>query len=85
VGVMGGSHGGSTTLASMAAPASSTGYLVAEKQRGFAAGIALYPGGGEQYGAWIPKRESTTARSPAIGDRVLRQAIEAAETVTRLP
>jgi len=57
VGVMGGSHGGSTTLASVAAPASSTGYLVAEKQRGFAAGIALYPSCGEQYGAWIPKRE----------------------------
>ena len=57
VGVMGGSHGGSTTLASMAAPASPRGYLVPEKQQGFAAGIALYPGCGEQYGAWIPKRE----------------------------
>lgn len=57
VGVMGGSHGGSTTLASMVTPASPTGYLVQEKQHGFAAGIALYPGCGDQYATWVPKRE----------------------------
>ena len=56
IGVMGGSHGGSTTLAAMVTPASSTGYLVQEKQHGFAAGIALYPGCSEQYAAWSVKR-----------------------------
>ena len=60
VGVMGGSHGGSTTLASMAAPASPSGWLIEEKQHGFAAAVALYPGCGDQYGAWIPKREFGT-------------------------
>jgi dienelactone hydrolase len=43
VGVMGGSHGGSTTLATLVA-----------LQRGFAAGIALYPGCGFRYGDWRP-------------------------------
>jgi dienelactone hydrolase len=43
VGLMGGSHGGSTTLASMLAPDSDTAPLAAEKRAGFAAGIALYP------------------------------------------
>jgi dienelactone hydrolase len=37
VGVMGGSHGGSSTLAAMAAPQDADG------QKGFAAGVALYP------------------------------------------
>ncbi len=57
VGVMGGSHGGSSTLGAMVTPASPTGYLVQEKQYGFAAGIALYPGCGDQYAAWSVKRE----------------------------
>jgi dienelactone hydrolase len=43
VGLMGGSHGGSTTLASMLAPESDAAPLAAEKRAGFAAGIALYP------------------------------------------
>ena len=43
VGVMGGSHGGSTTLATMVDP-----------RTGFAAAIALYPGCGVRYGNWWP-------------------------------
>ena len=44
VGVMGGSHGGSTTLATM----------VASEGPGFAAAIALYPGCRARYGNWRP-------------------------------
>jgi dienelactone hydrolase len=44
VGIMGGSHGGSTTLATMIAPASDTAPLAPEKREGFAAAVALYPG-----------------------------------------
>jgi dienelactone hydrolase len=43
VGVMGGSHGGSTTLAAMLAPDGDGAPLAAEKRAGFAAGVALYP------------------------------------------
>lgn len=43
IAVMGGSHGGSSTLATLAAPVS---------ENGFAAGIALYPGCAASYGAW---------------------------------
>jgi dienelactone hydrolase len=43
VGIMGGSHGGSTTLASMLAPDSDATPLAAERRAGFKAGIALYP------------------------------------------
>lgn len=43
VGIMGGSHGGSTTLAAMIAPASDTAPLAEEKRAGFAAAVALYP------------------------------------------
>ena len=43
VGIMGGSHGGSTTLAAMIAPASDTAPLAQEKRAGFAAAVALYP------------------------------------------
>jgi dienelactone hydrolase len=42
VGLMGGSHGGSTTLTSMIAPDGDTDLLA--KERGFAAAVALYPG-----------------------------------------
>ena len=48
VGVMGGSHGGSTTLATMIAPR-------AAADPGFAAAVALYPGCGFRYGDWDPK------------------------------
>jgi dienelactone hydrolase len=44
---MGGSHGGSTTLATMVAPQGTA-------EPGFAAAIALYPGCGVRYGDWRP-------------------------------
>jgi dienelactone hydrolase len=44
VGLMGGSHGGSTTLSSMIAPESDAELLAKEKRAGFAAAVALYPG-----------------------------------------
>jgi dienelactone hydrolase len=47
VGLMGGSHGGSTTLASMAVPQNAR-----EKRAGFAAAVALYPSCGLTLGTW---------------------------------
>lgn len=48
VGVMGGSHGGSTTLATMVDPEG------VRSGRGFSAAIALYPGCNARYGDWRP-------------------------------
>ena len=56
VGLMGGSHGGSSTLASMVTPASDKVPLVEERRHGFAAAIALYPGCGDRYGTWSTTR-----------------------------
>jgi dienelactone hydrolase len=53
---MGGSHGGSSTLAAMSVPARGVTRLAAEKRDGFAAGVALYPGCGSPYGAWSVTR-----------------------------
>src|ERR1044071_7284818 len=50
VGLMGGSHGGATTLASMVAPERRTDPLAEAKQHGFAAAVALYPGCGLRLG-----------------------------------
>ena len=44
VGLMGGSHGGSSTLTSMIAPESDSDLLARERRAGFAAAVALYPG-----------------------------------------
>jgi dienelactone hydrolase len=52
VGLMGGSHGGSTTLASMAAPQNAWDLLAREKRAGFAAAVALYPSCGVSLGTW---------------------------------
>ncbi|HEV3178590.1 MAG TPA: dienelactone hydrolase family protein [Stellaceae bacterium] len=57
VGVIGGSHGGSSTLAAMVTPASNRAPLVEERRHGFAAGVALYPGCDNQYGTWSATRE----------------------------
>jgi dienelactone hydrolase len=43
VGVMGGSHGGSTVLATMIAPSRDRGPIAADARGGFAAAVALYP------------------------------------------
>jgi dienelactone hydrolase len=52
VGLMGGSHGGSTTLASMVAPASDREPLARERRAGFAAAVALYPRCAARLGTW---------------------------------
>ena len=59
VAVMGGSHGGSTTLAVMAAPESLQEPLAAEKRVGFAAAVALYPGCRATFGSWRPDGTGT--------------------------
>ncbi|MEO7726488.1 MAG: prolyl oligopeptidase family serine peptidase, partial [Burkholderiales bacterium] len=56
VGIMGGSHGGSTTLAAMVVPVESDNPLIDVKRNGFVAAIALYPGCGPRYGAWSVSR-----------------------------
>ena len=43
VGIMGGSHGGSTTLAAMMGPATDSTVLAVDKRAGFVAAVALYP------------------------------------------
>jgi dienelactone hydrolase len=52
VGIMGGSHGGSTTLAAMYMPIDANDPLTEAKRDGFAAAVALYPGCGPRFGAW---------------------------------
>jgi dienelactone hydrolase len=54
VGVMGGSHGGSTTLATDIDQGGDAG-------PGFAAAIALYPGCGANYGSWRARRQAGPA------------------------
>src|SRR2546427_2255384 len=59
VGLMGGSHGGSTTLGSMIAPDSDTEPLAPEKRAGFAAAGAVYPG-------WVPAPRHGTAGASVV-------------------
>jgi dienelactone hydrolase len=66
VGLMGGSHGGSTTLASMVAPEGGRDALAQDKAAGFAAAVALYPGCADRYGDWHGVRQSGT-RGPITG------------------
>jgi dienelactone hydrolase len=58
IGIMGGSHGGSTTLATMVDAPNPFLPADAQKSAGFAAGIALYPGCGAAYGGWSVERQS---------------------------
>jgi dienelactone hydrolase len=60
VGVMGGSHGGTTTLIDDATPISPNAPFAAERQNGFAAAIALYPGCAGRFGGWDAKRAGPT-------------------------
>ncbi len=64
VGVMGGSHGGFTTLATLVAPIQD-GPLVEAKRNGFAAGLALYPRCDIRYGEWEVTRQQGN-RGPMI-------------------
>jgi dienelactone hydrolase len=59
VGVMGGSHGGTTTVASMVAPEGDGDPLAREKRAGFAAAAALYPG-------CVPSRRSFAASPSGV-------------------
>ena len=68
VGLMGGSHGGSTTLASMAAPENAWDLLAREKRAGFAAAVALYPGCGIALGTWRADGTGTYRRGRAAAD-----------------
>lgn len=52
VGLMGGSHGGTTTLQAMTAPESAGEALAAEKRGGFLAAVALYPSCRVPLGRW---------------------------------
>jgi dienelactone hydrolase len=52
VGLMGGSHGGTTTLASMVAPENDTEVLAEDRRAGFATAVALYPGCATRLGSW---------------------------------
>jgi dienelactone hydrolase len=54
VGLMGGSHGGTTTLASMVASESDTEPLAPDRHAGFVAAVALYPGCTTRLGSWRP-------------------------------
>ena len=58
VGLMGGSHGGSTTLASMVAPERDKEPLARENRAGFAAAVALYPGCAARMGDWRTVRQA---------------------------
>lgn len=57
VGLMGGSHGGYTTLASMVAPESDREVFAREKHPGFAAAVALYPNCATRYDGWRVVRQ----------------------------
>jgi dienelactone hydrolase len=58
VGVMGGSHGGATTLASIVAPERDNEPLAVEKRAGFAAALALYPNCTARLGSWRTVRQA---------------------------
>ena len=58
VGIMGASHGGSTTLMTLSAPVG--GFLAEAKENGFVAGIALYPRCDAAYGEWSVMRQGGT-------------------------
>ena len=75
VGLMGGSHGGSTTLSAMAAPPNTWDPLAREKREGFAAAVALYPGCGGTLGPYrsvapllilIGEKDDWTPAAPCV-------------------
>lgn len=60
IGLMGGSHGGSTTLASMVSPESDREPLARDKRAGFAAAVALYPNCAIRLGSWRAESRAGT-------------------------
>ena len=73
VGIMGGSHGGWTTLASMHAPLETHNPLALAKRDAFAAAIALYPSCAPRFGAWSTTKPS--AFGPVMGYAGTYQAL----------
>lgn len=57
IGLMGGSHGGSTTLITMVDAANPLATQPRPAGAGFAAAIAFYPGCGARYGGWNVERQ----------------------------
>ena len=57
IGLMGGSHGGWTTLAAMSATLHGDDVLTDARRDGFRAAIALYPSCALRFGAWYTRRE----------------------------
>jgi dienelactone hydrolase len=66
VGVMGGSHGGFSTLASLYEQINQNNPLGLAKRDGFAAAIALYPACGSRFGGWVVRRADGN-RGPITG------------------
>ena len=66
VGIMGGSHGGWTTLAAMVESVGTLDPLAGAKRDGFASGIALYPSCTPRYGNWVVQLQYGN-RGPAVG------------------
>lgn len=66
IGLMGGSHGGATTLAAMVDPGDLRTPLAFAKRDGFTAAIALYPSCGARYGDWAVARGADN-RGPITG------------------
>jgi dienelactone hydrolase len=60
IGIMGGSHGGWTTLATMSAPVRENDPLAGAKRDGFTVAIALYPSCASRYGSWSTVRQHQT-------------------------
>src|SRR5512132_3955639 len=58
IGIMGGSHGGSTTLFTMLTPQRPDEPLAQEKRMGFRGAVALYPSWGIRLGEWNPVRRA---------------------------
>ena len=58
IGIMGGSHGGSTTLASVVAPETEREPLAQAKRTGFSAAVALYPNCAARLGGWRTVRQA---------------------------
>lgn len=74
IGIMGGSHGGWTTLAAMYVPSVANNPLIQVKRDGFAAGIALYPNCAAPYGTWATTRANGDT-GPAVSHTGVYQPI----------
>lgn len=60
IGIMGGSHGGMTTLAAMVKSPTENDLVGGLKSNGFVAGIAFYPNCGVWFGEWRTVRQNKT-------------------------